>query len=208
MFGSLNFYSYLCIQITITLSNNNLKQQSPAMANNMKKLASLSNKEILEFVLTSSVLREKFDTYIYDCEMSYINEKLSCFNRSVDYSLDTYSRNYFKVKNGNEEDFLYSIEKSISMFEASEKLKALVQKCHNVSNNETFKSNIDELCELYYHEELEPIIKNIEACSLAIYNKDITSSIFGYYIECFADNYLNKIYVNSENKLVKLEYLN
>ena len=178
------------------------------MAKNMKKLASLSNKEILEFVLTSSVLREKFDIYIYNCEMEYINEKLSCFNQSVDYILDIYSRNYFKVKNGNEEDFLYSIEKSISMFEASEKLKALVQKCHDVSNSETFKSNIYELCELYYHEELEPIIKNIEACSTAIYNKDITSSIFEYYIECFADNYLNKIYANSENKLVKLEYLN
>jgi len=178
------------------------------MAKNMKKLASLSNKEILEFVLSSSVLRERFDIYIYNCEMSYINEKLSCFNQSVVYSLDTYSRNYFKVKNGNEEDFLYSIEKSISMFEASEKLKALVQKCHNISNSETFKSKIDEICELYYHEELEPIIKNIEACSTAIYNKDITSPIFDYYIECFADNYLNKIYVNSENKLVKLEYLN
>ena len=178
------------------------------MAKNMKKLASLSNKEILEFVLSSSVLREKFDTYIYDCEISYINEKLSCFNQSVDYSLDTYSRNYFKVKNGNEGDFLYSIEKSISMFEASEKLKALVQKCYNISYSETFKSKIDELCELYYHEELEPIIKNIEACSTAIYNKDITSPFFDYYIECFADNYLNKIYVNSENKLVKLEYLN
>ena len=68
------------------------------MANKMKKLASLSNKEILEFVLSSKVLSSKFDRYIYDCEMEYINEKLECFKQSVEYSLDTYIINSFKIE--------------------------------------------------------------------------------------------------------------
>ena len=172
----------------------------------MKKLTSLSYDEILNFVLGSKKLREKFDIYVYDCEIDYVYEKLECFGKCIDYRLGVYNRNYFVVIEGMEEEFLYSVEKSIRSFCSSTKLRVLVQKCNKLINTNLFKYKVHELCELYFKEELLPIIRDIENASFAIYNKIVTPFLLDY-IEGFSDFYLDDIYINSENKLVKMEYI-
>jgi hypothetical protein len=85
----------------------------------MKKLVSLSNKEILNHVMSSKTLREKFDEYINRCEMDWIGEKLGCFSfRGADWSIGAYNHNYLNVKECDE--FVASVEKSISYFDCTE----------------------------------------------------------------------------------------
>jgi hypothetical protein len=45
----------------------------------MKKLTSLTNEQVLELVLASDKLKEKFESYIIDVEFDYLEEKIRCF---------------------------------------------------------------------------------------------------------------------------------
>ena len=65
----------------------------------MKRLVALSNKEILKHILNSKKLSERFEERICDCEMMYLEEKMSCFTSgSVKYCYGAYNNNnYFRV---------------------------------------------------------------------------------------------------------------
>lgn len=173
----------------------------------MKKLNSLPYKEILHYVMQSKRLREKFDQHISEQEMSWLEEKLNLFwkyGRSADWSIGAYNQNYFKVKDASA--FLYSVEDSMAAFGYSLKLYNMAEQCKKLRDTNLFAHQVEKLCNLYYEEELHPIVKQIEDCSYDIHCMNETERILDY-VEIFAEKDLCDIYINSRNQLVRLDYV-
>lgn len=173
----------------------------------MKKLNSLPHKEILHYVMQSKRLREKLDSYISETEMDWLEEKLHLFwkyGRCADWSIGPYNPNYFRVMDASA--FLYSVEDSMEHFGCSPKLQSMAEQCRKLRDTNLFAHQVGKLCNLYYEEELHPIVKQIEDCSYDIYCKNETERLMDY-VEIFADNYLGDIYINSRNQLVRLDYV-
>lgn len=167
----------------------------------MKKLVSLSNKEILNYVMSSKELRENLDEYISRCEMDWVGEKLACFSyRGADWSIGAYNHNYLRVRDCDE--FVASVEKSISYFDCTEQLRKLVKQCKRLWGTNLYDYMVGKLCDMYYEQELKPIVEWMEKCSYYIYNEDANDDLLDY-IDCFADSYLDDIYLNDKNEMVR-----
>lgn len=173
----------------------------------MKKLMNLSNAEILHYVMGSERLREKFDNYIYESEMEWVSEKLSVFNKYKgalrDYSIGAYCQDYLCM--GDPYAVLYAIEDSRDYFGASERVMKKIAMCDKLRGTNLFEHHVRHLLDLYYEDELRPIIKNIEDCSYDIY-RGVESIFLLDYVEMFI-GYIDDIYINSDGELVRLDYV-
>lgn len=173
----------------------------------MKKLYSLSREELMHHIMLSKRLSEKFENYITACEMDWIEQRLALFRKygnAADWSIGAYNRNYLRVKDADA--FLYSVEDSIEEFGATSKLMKLAKQCNKLRGSNLFEYQVEKLCNLYFEEELLSITEHIEGCCYDIYCKKETERLFDY-LECFADHQIDDIYVNSNNELVRLDYV-
>lgn len=167
----------------------------------MKKLVSLSDKEILNYVMSSDELRRKFDEYISEGEMNWIGEKTDCFRGgAADWSLGVYSYNYFEVKDCDK--FVDGVEQSVSCFGGTEQIEKLIKQCKRLWGTNLYEYMVGKLCDMYYEQELKPIIDWLEKVSGYIYNKEANEDLLDY-IDCFADSYLDDIYLNNKNEMVR-----
>lgn len=173
----------------------------------MKKLAKLSNAEILHYVMGSKRLREKFYRYISDTEMYWIGEKLDAFRTcrgSADWSIGPYSQNYLCVK--DHRAFLYAVEEIIKSFSASDAVLRKVAMCNKLRGTNLFEYHVEKLCELFYEDDLKPVVEFMEKCSYDIHCLNESDDLL-HYIECFAETFLGDIYINSNNELVRMDYV-
>lgn len=167
----------------------------------MKKLVSLSNKEILTYVLSSSELRDRFDKYIYEGEMDYLSDKTSCFKgRAANWQLGTCCHNYFEVKDCDE--FVAGVAESIRCFGGTEKLTKLTKQCERLWGSNLYEHMVDKLCEMYYEQELKPIINWIEQVSMYIYNEEPHEDLFDY-VDYFAECCLDDIWINDKGEMIR-----
>lgn len=167
----------------------------------MKKLVSLSNKEILNYVMSSKELREKFDKYISDCEMSWIGEKTDCFRgNAANWSLGVFSYNYFEVNNCDK--FVDGVEQSLSCFGGTEQLEKLLKQCKRLWGTNLYEYMVGKLCDMYYEQELKPIIDWLEKASMYIYDEEANNDLLSY-LDCFADCCLRDIWINDKNQMVR-----
>ena len=172
----------------------------------MKKLLSFPKEYILNKVLNSKELSEKFNDCIYDVQMDYVNEKLECFSYyAVDYSIGVYNPNYFRVKDADE--FLIDVFKSIRNFGSSEELEKLCNLCKKLQErgSNLYKHHVYKLAEMYFKQELEQNVKYAEDLSFAIYQKDETNKDLLFQLENFEWE-LDKIYVDSQDKLCYMKH--
>lgn len=151
--------------------------------------------------MQSQELRGKFDGYIAESEYDYLNDKLSCFKgRAVDLQLGAWSHNYFNVR--DHDKFVEGVRQSVSYFGASEKLERLVKQCERLWGTNLYEHMVGKLCNMYYKQELKPIVDWIEKCGMLIYNEDAHEDLLDY-VDCFADCCLGDIYLNDRGQMVR-----
>ena len=168
----------------------------------MKKLASFDDKFILEKIYESKKLSDKFSTYIEECEMDYVHDILSCLS-GCDYSFGICTPNWMNVKDSY--DFTISVRKAINTFGGSEKIEKLLATANKLKGNNLFGYKVEQLKDAVF-DWINGICDYIENVIFKIYRKDIDDDVINY-LECFIMNYLDDVYVNNENKLVRLETL-
>lgn len=173
----------------------------------MKKLIKLSQKEILHRIMESKRLREKFNSYIDDCEMNWLGEKVACFHKyrgAADWSLGAYNQSYLHVKDASA--FLYAVEECIESYGCTENLRKQVEKCAKLRGCNLFEWNVTQMAQVFYEEELMHIEKHIEDCGYDIHCQNETDRLLDY-VEMFSEHYLDDIYIDSQNRLVRLDYI-
>lgn len=170
----------------------------------MKRLNQFTNEDGLSYILQSSKLSDKFESYICRCELDYIDEKLKCFT-SVDCSVSLYGRNYFRVTNPLA--FIDNINDCTKKFGCSDKLYRLITHCEKLWGNNLYSYYIDKLARLFYIEEIKPILRYLEDIQGAIYDKDSNNVVLidcaAHFIDCCCDN----IYINSTGEMIQVEKL-
>ena len=172
----------------------------------MKKLVTLSNKEILKFILDSHELSERFEKRICDCEMLYLEDKINCFSSgSINYCYGVYNdNNYFRVADNFK--FLNGVQNCINNFGASLKVENKFEQCKKLVESNLFEYHIKELARLFFREEILKDIEYLEDISYKITNKEYDNQLLIDRVEDFID-YIEDVYVNSENKLCTIKYL-
>lgn len=168
----------------------------------MKKLASFDDKFILEKIYESKKLSDDFSRYIEDCEMDYIHDILSCFS-GCDYSFNLYSANFLEVTNPNE--FLISVEKMISVFGGTNEMEKLFETTKELRYTNLFNYKVEQLGDAVF-DRINSICDYTANLIYKMYKKEIDDDVINY-LECFVMNFLDDVYVNNENKLVRLETL-
>lgn len=163
----------------------------------MKYLNEMQGNEALAVILSTKTLSEKLSKRIYESEIEfYLGDKLRCFRDGcAEYSIGVYNTNYFCVSENSQHGFLDGVEESIRCFDSSERVKAKAKKCRKLEGSNLFKHEVDELCRLYYEDELAPIVKFVEDCSYDIYSKDADSKNLLDYVDLFIEDYGDKYYV-------------
>lgn len=172
----------------------------------MKKLLSFPQEYILNKVLNSKELSEKFDNCISDVAMTYVSEKLACFSRyAVDYSIGVYNPNYFRVKDAGE--FLFGVYKSISSFGSTKKLEQLYNLCEKLKErgSNLYEYHVTKLAQMYFEQELKQEVEYAEDLSFAIYQKDEANKELLFQLENF-EYKLDNIYVDSQERLCYIKH--
>lgn len=158
------------------------------------------SKELLSVILSKKKLSEMLYNRIYSSEMDCsLDDKLRCFERgTIEYEIGVYNRNYFRLTSEDYDtcdDFLCGVEKSISFYDGTDKLKRLAGQCRKLMQSNLFCSKVKQLCELYYDEEIAPIAKFVEDCSSDIYNKNSESTNLLDYVDLFSEDYGDAFYI-------------
>lgn len=169
------------------------------------RLKDLDYDEILKRVLASDILREKFDRYIQDTEMYYIDEQLSHFNmRCADWSIGPYNPNHFSCKEPSE--FVYCARDMVDMYGCSDKTEKLLSHCEKLRGTNLFEHYADKLADAI-EDDFISICKGIEEACYDVYCQKPTTTLRDY-IECFADNYIDDVLIDEENnRCYRINYL-
>ena len=172
----------------------------------MKKLVTLSNEEILKYILDSHELSERFEKCICDCEMLYLEDKINCFSSgSINYCYGVYNdNNYFRVADNFK--FLNGVQNCINMFGASLVVENKFEQCKKLVDSNLFDYHIKELGRLFFKKEILEDIEYLEDISYKITNKEYDNQLLIDRVEDFTDE-IEDVYINSENKLCTMKYL-
>lgn len=175
----------------------------------MKFLNELTTSQVVSIVLGNKTLAEKFYDRIYESEMDmYLNEKLDCFeNGCVNYEIGVYCPCHFSIKRddwGCHYDFLVGVENCIKNFCSSERVERLARQCRKLTQSNLFMSKVKKLCELFYEDEIKPIVEFVEECSYSIHNQDVTDTNLYDYIDLFVENYGEDYYVEDDGRVFKV----
>jgi len=175
----------------------------------MKYLNELETAEAVSVIVNNQTLAEKFYQRIYEGEMDlYLSDKLDCFkNGCVDYEIGVYNRNYFRIKRddwGCHYDFLTGVEECIRCFCSSERVEKLAKQCRRLTQSNLFMHKVKQLCEMFYEDELKPIVEFVEECSMAIQSKDTTDTNLFDYVDLFVENYGEDYYIEDDGRVFRV----
>ena len=63
---------------------------------------------------------------------------------------------------------------------------------------------VQKLCELFYEDEIKPIVEFVEECSMAIHSKDTTDTNLYDYVDLFVENYGEDYFVEEDGRVFKV----
>lgn len=149
------------------------------------RLKDLPADEILERVLESDKLREKFEAAVQEYEMGYISDILDCFGtRCADYSIGIYNRNYFYCTDASE--FVCRAREMADMYGASEKTLKVLARAEKLRGTNLFEHYADKLAECV-ESDLCEYARAIEDLSYDIDCRNATPTLLDYcrwFAEC------------------------
>lgn len=158
----------------------------------MKRFNELTQEQLTQIVNRSKDLREELDSYIQDCEMCWLSEKLACIKSSLsDWSVGFYNQNYIRVKDYH--DFLNYVKDSAKTYGASDRMEKLIRQCDKLRSSNLFEYYAKKLKEVYFEDELQSICKYVEDCSYELYQGSVGEKCKSY-LECFFDAYTDYLY--------------
>ena len=174
----------------------------------MKSLSSLDRDKQLAIVVGSRELKERLFNYIYDGEMDYINEKLSCFkSRSIDYEYGLSCYCYMTIENTDRA--VGGVAESCRIFGASARVEKLLKHCQKLYGTNLYEYHAEKLIDAFHDDEIMPIIKFLEDISYSLYIKDIDEfkKLNGFdYFDMFVDNGGLDSYMIDEDENVIYQY--
>lgn len=173
----------------------------------MKKLNTLEPKQILSVILDSETLREKFENNIIDSEMSWLSDKIDCFERgAIDYCFGVACHCYFNVCDNL--GCLNGISESIKNFGSSERLAKMLKWSEKLSGTNLFSYSVQKVADLYFSEEFLTPIHYLEEIGYKIYCKDKNSADLLEYVDNgYIDNIIDGVYINENGDPVKMARL-
>lgn len=167
----------------------------------MKRFNELTQEQLTQIVNRSKNLREELDSYIQDCEMCWLSEKLACIKSSLSaWSIGFYNQNYIKVRNWSM--FVDGVEKSTKSYGCSDKLEKLLLRCNKLRGSNLFEYYARQLKRLFWEEELKTIIDYVEAASYELYQGSVGEKCKSY-LECFFNAYTDYLYDEETNTYYK-----
>lgn len=134
----------------------------------MKRFSEMNLQEFRQIVDSSKELREKLDSRIQDSELDYLTDKLACVKSSLsNWSVGFYNRNFINVS--DYEDFLDGVKKCANFFGASEREEKMIARCEKLLGTNLFEYYAKKLEEIFFEDELQPIIDFVEDASYELY---------------------------------------
>lgn len=160
----------------------------------MKRFGEMNLQELEQIINRSKKMREKFESYIMDCEMDYISDKLSCVTSSLkDWTVGFWERNYITVDDYS--DFVAGVRNSSKRFGCSDRLESLLSHCEKLDGTNLFKHYAVRLKNMWFEDEIQSIVKFVEDAGMELYGK---SGAVGEktrdYVECFFYNLEDWLY--------------
>lgn len=166
----------------------------------MKFLKDMELNEALAVILSRSETSDILERMIHENEMDYINEKLGCFERgAIDYQIGTYCYCYMSVK--NDWLFLDGVRDSVKAFGGSKRLEGCLHQCEKLAGSNLFCYMVGRLCDIFFEDEIRPLVTFIEDCGSAIYNKEDDSPLLTDYTDLFLENYGEDYYTDDEGEV-------
>lgn len=175
----------------------------------MKYLNELTTEQAVELIVNNQTLADKFYQRIYESEFDlYLDDKLDCFeNGCIEYEIGVYCPCHFRIKRddwGCHYDFLTGVEKCIRCFCSSERVEKLARQCRKLIHSNLFMCKVQKLCEMFYEDEIKPIVEFVEECSMAIHSKDTTDTNLYDYVDLFVENYGEDYFVEEDGRVFKV----
>lgn len=166
----------------------------------MKALNSLNENELLAKIYESKKLTDKLSNFITTTENEYLSDICNCLE-GCRYSIGFYNQNYITVTDSVL--FLQSVGNIIDNFGASEKLEKIYNKAHKLFETNLFEYTIEQLSDemLSYFKDMCDYVENV---CYKIYCNEIHYDVMGY-IESFTNCYLDGMFINSQNEIVRVE---
>lgn len=161
----------------------------------MKYLKDMGRKEALSVILSKQTLSDLLKNRIISGEIDFfMDDKLRCFEHgSTDYEIGIFNLNYMYVK--DDWKFLEGVKKSVKSYGGSEKLEKLLAQCEKLYGTNLFSYMVNNLCDLYFNEEIKPIVDYVEKCDMAIYNKDVDCELLDDYLDIMIEDYGEDYYI-------------
>ena len=158
----------------------------------MKKFSELTMEQLTKIVNGSKELRDELDQYIQETEMEWLSEKLACVESSLsNWSIGFYNPNFMHVR--DYEGFLYGVQKCTENFGCSDKLEKKIKQCEKLLRTNLFEHHAKILAEMWYKDEIQPIIDFVEDASYELYGGEVGKNCKDY-LECFFDRYSDCLY--------------
>lgn len=168
------------------------------------RLKELSNEDILKRILDSDTLREKFDNYIQESEMNYINDILKHFNaKCAEWSIGPYNQNYFKCWDAYE--FVFQAREMVDMYGASDKTLRILFQVEKLRDTNLFEHYANKLASCI-EADLCEYCKGIEDMSYDIYCRKMTPGLLDF-CEGFAEYVLDDVMIDEDDRLYHVVYL-
>ena len=159
------------------------------------KLNELSIKKLFEVVSKSQTLRESFDEYVWDCEWSYIDDKLHVMKTAIDnYEIGMYNHNYIRVSDYS--DFVYCARECEKWYGLSTKCEKLLSICEKLRGTNMFGYHAKRLVDLWFKEEIQNYVDWCEDMSYEVY-----SGNHNHELDDFLDSWADQVdYVYDEDE--------
>ena len=165
----------------------------------MKKFKDLSLEELTNIVNSSKKLRDELDNFIQEDEMNWLRQKLNFVRSSLwKWSLGFFNNNGNFISVRNYEEFLDGVKDSKVAFGASERLEKLINHCEQLLGTNLFEYYAKKLAEVFFEDELMPIINYVEDASFELYQGKVGEKSKDY-LEGFFSSYEDYLY-DEENK--------
>lgn len=168
----------------------------------MKKLLSYDYSFIISKVYESDELKRKFIAFVGESELDFIGDILSDID-GCEYEFNIFNNNWLFVTNPL--DFFNTIKDTIDSFNGSEDMVKDWKRASKLINSNLFASKVDQLGKSVY-EWINELCDHIESIINKIENNTIDGETL-MYLETYGDNFLDNIYLNEQNELLKIEKL-
>ena len=167
----------------------------------MKKFTEMNLQEIEQIVNRSKELRDQLESYIQECEMDFISDKLFPVKNSLsDWSIGFWDQNYINVKDYH--DFVAGVRSSVKSFGCSDRLEKLLSQCEKLEGTNLFFHQVRLLKTMWLEDEIQSICKYVEDAGFELYLGKVGEKSRDY-LEGFIMIYENYLYDEETETIYK-----